>query len=255
MLCQQLGRVRDRLARSLRLAVASCCKFKLRMLARSRRRSTAAAGQSISQSRKHGTARARLREDLRQLLVQDPDGYLLMMYEELGVRPDQNQSLRWPLPSERPVNAPRNRLDLPPLLASLARRRTDNGGYHGQDGFGPAQGLSGADDGVHADRGHPRRGPLSEYRSAHFSANVGLNGLIIGVLLFGILYCFRMVWRLWPEVNWVNHFRIADPGLDMPYTPRLLAPMATLLRDRQGRTVLSHDVDALAARFARLASR
>jgi hypothetical protein len=72
-----------------------------------------------------------------------------------------------------------------------------------------------------------------------FRANVGLNGLIIGVLLLGILYSFRMVWRLWPEINWVNHFRIADPGLDVPYTPRLLAPMASLLRDRQGRTVLS----------------
>ena len=72
-----------------------------------------------------------------------------------------------------------------------------------------------------------------------FEANVVFNGLIIGVLLLGILYSFRMVWRLWPEINWVNHFRIADPGLDVPYTPRLLAPMATLLGDRQGRTVLS----------------
>ncbi len=72
-----------------------------------------------------------------------------------------------------------------------------------------------------------------------FRSNVGLNGLIIGVLLLGILYSFRMVWRLWPEINWVNHFRIADPSLDVPYTPRLLAPMASLLRDRQGRTVLS----------------
>ena len=87
-----------------------------------------------------------------------------------------------------------------------------------------------------------------------FQANVGLNGLIIGVLLLGILYCFRMVWRLWPEINWVNHFRIADPGLDVPYTPRLLAPMAALLRDRQGRTVLStmsmrSMLDSLASRL------
>ena len=44
-------------------------------------------------------------------------------------------------------------------------------------------------------------------------ANIGLNTLIIGVLLLGILFCFRMVARLWPEINWVNHFRIADPGL------------------------------------------
>jgi hypothetical protein len=71
-----------------------------------------------------------------------------------------------------------------------------------------------------------------------FMANPGLNGLIVFVLLLGILYAFRMVWRLFREVNWVNHFRIAEPGLDIPYSPRLLAPMAALLRDRQG-TVLS----------------
>jgi hypothetical protein len=87
-----------------------------------------------------------------------------------------------------------------------------------------------------------------------FMANMGLNGLIIGVLLLGILYCFRMVWRLWPEVNWVNHFRIADPGLETPYVPRLLGPMASLLRDRQGRMVLSpvsmrSMLDSLASRL------
>jgi hypothetical protein len=76
-----------------------------------------------------------------------------------------------------------------------------------------------------------------QFRTA-FMANPGLNGLIVFVLLLGILYAFRMVWRLFREVNWVNHFRIAEPGLDIGYTPRLLAPMAALLRDRQG-TVLS----------------
>ena len=72
-----------------------------------------------------------------------------------------------------------------------------------------------------------------------FMANPGLNGLIVFVLLMGVIYAFRMVWRLFPEVNWVNSFRIADPGLEVPYTPRLLAPMSTLLRDRHGSTMLS----------------
>lgn len=72
-----------------------------------------------------------------------------------------------------------------------------------------------------------------------FRANVGLNSLIIGALLVGIGYAFRMVWRLWPEINWINNFRVSDPGLGVQTAPRLLAPMATLLRDRQGRTVLS----------------
>lgn len=72
-----------------------------------------------------------------------------------------------------------------------------------------------------------------------FMANPGLNGLIVVVLLLGIAYTFRMVFRLWPEVNWVNSFRIADPGLEIPHLPRLLAPMAAQLRDREGLTILS----------------
>ena len=46
-----------------------------------------------------------------------------------------------------------------------------------------------------------------------FLANPGLNALIIGVLLIGIALAFRQVIRLFPEVNWVNGFRLADPGL------------------------------------------
>jgi hypothetical protein len=72
-----------------------------------------------------------------------------------------------------------------------------------------------------------------------FLNNVGLNGFIVLVLVFGIGHAFMQVIRLWPEVNWVNSFRIADPGYEVPHIPRLLAPMASLLRDRQGVTVLS----------------
>ena len=64
-----------------------------------------------------------------------------------------------------------------------------------------------------------------------FLANPGLNGLILFVLLLGILYTFRMVIRLFREVNWVNHFRITQPGLELKWQPRLLAPMAALLRE------------------------
>ncbi len=69
--------------------------------------------------------------------------------------------------------------------------------------------------------------------------NPGLNGLIIGVLAFGILYSFRQVIRLYPEIRWVNAFRIADPGLAISHKPRLLLPMATMLRDRTGSISLS----------------
>ena len=61
---------------------------------------------------------------------------------------------------------------------------------------------------------------------AAFMANPGLNALIIGVLLIGIALAFRQVIRLFPEVDWVNGFRLADPGLAVERPPVLLAPMA-----------------------------
>jgi hypothetical protein len=72
-----------------------------------------------------------------------------------------------------------------------------------------------------------------------FLANPGLNALIIGVLLVGIVYSFRQVLRLYPEINWVNNFRISDPGITVDKQPVLLAPMATMLRDRTGSLSLS----------------
>jgi hypothetical protein len=69
--------------------------------------------------------------------------------------------------------------------------------------------------------------------------NPGLNGLIIGVLAAGILFAFRQILRLYPEIRWVNAFRIADPGLAIGHQPVLLAPMATMLRDRTGTLSLS----------------
>jgi hypothetical protein len=69
--------------------------------------------------------------------------------------------------------------------------------------------------------------------------NPVLNMLICFVLLAGILYAFQQVLRLYPEIRWVNAFRIADPGLAISHRPVLLAPMATMLRDRTGSLSLS----------------
>ena len=69
---------------------------------------------------------------------------------------------------------------------------------------------------------------------AAFLANPGLNTLIIGVLLIGIVLAFRQVIRLFPEIAWVNSFRLADPGLAVERPPVLLAPMAAILGDRGG---------------------
>lgn len=72
-----------------------------------------------------------------------------------------------------------------------------------------------------------------------FRANPPLNALIIGVLIIGIALSFRQVLRLFPEVAWVNGFRLADPGITVERSPVLLAPMAAILGDRIGRMEIS----------------
>ncbi len=65
-----------------------------------------------------------------------------------------------------------------------------------------------------------------------FVTNPGLNGLILGVLLVGVILAFNQVLRLLPEIRWVNSFRggHAD-GPSRP--PVMLAPMRALLGRRQ----------------------
>jgi len=89
---------------------------------------------------------------------------------------------------------------------------------------------------------------------AAFFANPGLNGVILCVLLIGIGLAIRQVWRLFPEVRWVNGFRVADPGLAVARPPVLLAPMAALLRERTGRMAISQTtmraiLDSIATRL------
>jgi hypothetical protein len=61
--------------------------------------------------------------------------------------------------------------------------------------------------------------------------------------------------RLYPEVSWVNNFRIADPGLALDRHPKLLAPMAAILGgERTGRMTISqqtmrHLLDSIATRL------
>jgi len=88
-----------------------------------------------------------------------------------------------------------------------------------------------------------------------FFANPGLNALIGAVLFIGTILSFRQVIRLYPEVAWVNNFRIADPGLAVERHPTLLAPMAAILGgERTGRMAISqqtmrHLLDSIATRL------
>ncbi len=72
-----------------------------------------------------------------------------------------------------------------------------------------------------------------------FQANPMLNGLILGVLLLGVVYSFRQVFSLAPEVRWIEHFRTNQPGAAAQSAPRLLSPMARMLADRKGKVMLS----------------
>jgi hypothetical protein len=87
-----------------------------------------------------------------------------------------------------------------------------------------------------------------------FMANPGLNALIIGVEAIGIILSFRQVLRLYPEIAWVNNFRLADPGLAVDRPPVLLAPMAAILGSRVGRMAMSSQLmrgilDSIATRL------
>ncbi|HEY8384509.1 MAG TPA: flagellar motor protein MotA [Microvirga sp.] len=70
-----------------------------------------------------------------------------------------------------------------------------------------------------------------------FQANPGLNALILGVMGIGIILAIRQVWRLFPEVRWVNGLGDLEEGSARP--PVLLAPMATLLNNRASHMALS----------------
>jgi hypothetical protein len=71
-----------------------------------------------------------------------------------------------------------------------------------------------------------------------FSANPGLNGLIILVLLIGAVFAFRQIARLFREIRWVNSLR-SEQVRPPKRGPRLLGPMATLINAGAGARGLS----------------
>ena len=89
-----------------------------------------------------------------------------------------------------------------------------------------------------------------------FLHNPWLNGLILAILLFGIFFNIRRILRLKPEIRWIDSFRTSAPGFSLQDAPRLLAPIAAVLgeRQRRGRTALSavslrHFLDSIGSRL------
>jgi hypothetical protein len=69
-----------------------------------------------------------------------------------------------------------------------------------------------------------------------FWSNPFINLVILGALAVGIVLSFIQVIRLFPEVNWVNGLQDGNPNSSQP---RLLMPVAAILRDHLGETVIT----------------
>ncbi len=65
-----------------------------------------------------------------------------------------------------------------------------------------------------------------------FQANPWLNGFIVFVFVIGVLACFWQVFQLIGSVRWIEGFAAQHPGHEMTKAPQLLAPLASLLRQR-----------------------
>ena len=73
-----------------------------------------------------------------------------------------------------------------------------------------------------------------------FMGNPAVNGVILGILIAGIIYIFRQVVLLDPEMAWIEGFRNNQTDVEPVIggrAPKLLAPMARMLGAQQGRRV------------------
>ena len=82
------------------------------------------------------------------------------------------------------------------------------------------------------------------------TANVILNGIIIGTAIFGIGLCFVQMFRLLPEHRWLYNYINGKRGEKLP--PRILRPAALMLHARPVRisaAALNSMLDMILLRF------
>ena len=70
-------------------------------------------------------------------------------------------------------------------------------------------------------------------------SNPWLNLFIAGVFGFGVVTCFWQVFILMQSVSWIEDFVNETPGTYESRPPRLLAPLASLLRSRESKMAIS----------------
>lgn len=73
-----------------------------------------------------------------------------------------------------------------------------------------------------------------------FRVNPLLNGFIATVFFLGVLTCFWQVFILMQSVSWIEDFVRHIPGHENTRPPRLLAPLASLLRSRGKKMQISN---------------
>ncbi len=66
-----------------------------------------------------------------------------------------------------------------------------------------------------------------------------LNGVIVAVFVVGLATCFGRVVLLFASVNWIEGFVRDRPGHEIARPPRLLVPLAELLRPQGARSALT----------------
>ena len=82
------------------------------------------------------------------------------------------------------------------------------------------------------------------------TANILLNGIIIGTTLFGIGLCFVEIFKLLPEYRWASAYFHGRKNVKLP--PKLLRPVALILRARPTRistATLQNMLDMILMRF------
>ncbi len=71
------------------------------------------------------------------------------------------------------------------------------------------------------------------------NTNPWLNMFIAGVFMLGVLTCFWQVLILMQSVSWIENYVNEKPGTENARPPRLLAPLASLLRSRGSKMHIS----------------
>jgi hypothetical protein len=82
--------------------------------------------------------------------------------------------------------------------------------------------------------------------------NIWLNGIIIGLTIFGIGLCFVDVFKLLPEYKWLRQFFYRGGRPELP--PRLLRPVAIVLQNNSAQKsystgVMNNFLDSIIIRF------